>query len=352
MRTIYGQKLGMTGIFTKDGDLIPVTAVKLYKNTVVSLKTKEKDGYEAVQLGFGDIKEKNLTKPLRKHFSKNNLTFNKHLREFKPEKGKEYKIGDENKISEFEEGKKVDISGISKGKGTQGNIKRHGHSRGPMSHGSKHKRLAGALAGASYPGRVFKGNNGPGRMGRESITVQGLPIVKILEERNVVLIKGALPGIPGGVLKITAAIKGGEEKFDLLEPRMDITMLQEEIKVPLSKEKIVIKEEKTKAKDNLKEEKAIAENPEIKDSPKEGKSTEGKPEIKNKLKEEEVASKDDSKKETEKEKPVDEKETAKENKPADKKETTEEKNTVGKDPKTKENPKNKNENLKKESEDK
>ncbi|MDR0817620.1 MAG: 50S ribosomal protein L3, partial [Clostridiales Family XIII bacterium] len=132
----------------------------------------------------------------------------KHLAEIRLADGETYEAGQQITVTDFEEGKKLDVTGISKGKGTQGNIKRHGHHRGPMSHGSKHKRLPGALAAGTYPSRVFKGNDGPGRMGRETVTVQNLELVKIVPERNVLLVKGAVPGGRGGLVRVRYAIKG------------------------------------------------------------------------------------------------------------------------------------------------
>ena len=131
----------------------------------------------------------------------------KHLAEFTVEEGETYELGQVITVADFEEGIKVDVTGTSKGKGTQGNIKRHGHHRGPMSHGSKHKRLAGALAGASYPGRVFKGNKGPGRMGRDTVTVQNIDLVKVIADRNLLLVKGAIPGAKGSLVRVRPAIK-------------------------------------------------------------------------------------------------------------------------------------------------
>jgi large subunit ribosomal protein L3 len=135
----------------------------------------------------------------------------KHMVEFRPDEGDAYEVGQVFTVSDFEEGKKLDVTGISKGKGTQGNIKRHGHHRGPISHGSKHKRLAGALAAGTYPSRVFKGNAGPGRMGRETVTVQNVELVKVIEDRNLMLIKGAIPGTRGGIVRIQYAVKGQDK---------------------------------------------------------------------------------------------------------------------------------------------
>ena len=150
-------------------------------------------------------------KPLTGHFEKSKQTPKKHLAEFKIEDGETYEIGQVITVKDFEEGKKLDITGTSKGKGTQGNIKRHHHHRGPMSHGSKHKRLPGALAGATYPSRVFKGNAGPGRTGRETITVHNVVLVKVIEDRNLMLVKGAVPGKKDGLLRIRYAVKGQDK---------------------------------------------------------------------------------------------------------------------------------------------
>lgn len=207
MKTILGKKLGMTQIFTEHA-VIPVTVVEAGPVTVTQIKTVENDGYDAVQFGFEDAKPQRVNKPMTGHFAKNNIAPKKHLAEFRPEDGEAYEIGQQITVADFEEGKKLDVTGTSKGKGTQGNIKRHGHHRGPMSHGSKHKRLAGALAAGTYPSRVFKGNAGPGRMGRETVTVQNVELVKVIEEKNLMLIKGAVPGNKGGIVRIQYAVKG------------------------------------------------------------------------------------------------------------------------------------------------
>ena len=207
MKTILGKKLGMTQIFTEHA-VIPVTVVEAGPVTVTQIKTVENDGYDAVQFGFEDAKPQRVNKPMTGHFAKNDIAPKKHLAEFRPEEGEAYEIGQQITVADFEEGKKLDVTGTSKGKGTQGNIKRHGHHRGPMSHGSKHKRLAGALAAGTYPTRVFKGNAGPGRMGRETVTVQNVELVKVIEEKNLMLIKGAVPGNKGGIVRIQYAVKG------------------------------------------------------------------------------------------------------------------------------------------------
>ena len=207
MKTILGKKLGMTQTFTEHA-VIPVTVVEAGPVTVTQIKTVENDGYDAVQFGFEDAKPQRVNKPMTGHFAKNDIAPKKHLAEFRPEDGEAYEIGQQITVADFEEGKKLDVTGTSKGKGTQGNIKRHGHHRGPMSHGSKHKRLAGALAAGTYPSRVFKGNAGPGRMGRETVTVQNVELVKVIEEKNLMLIKGAVPGNKGGIVRIQYAVKG------------------------------------------------------------------------------------------------------------------------------------------------
>ena len=208
MKTILGKKMGMTQIFTEHGAVVPVTVVEAGPMTVTQIKTVETDGYNAVQFGFEDAKPQRVNKPMTGHFAKNDIAPKKHLAEFRPEEGEVYEVGQVITVADFEEGKLLDVTGTSKGKGTQGNIKRHGHHRGPMSHGSKHKRLAGALAAGTYPSRVFKGNAGPGRMGRETVTVQNVELVKVIEEKNLMLIKGAVPGNKGGIVRIQYAVKG------------------------------------------------------------------------------------------------------------------------------------------------
>lgn len=208
MKTLVGKKIGMTQIFDAEGTVIPVTVIEAGPEVVTQIKTVETDGYDAVQVAYGETKPHRVNKPMKGHFDKAGVEAKKHLVEFRIEEGEAYEIGQTITVADFEEGVKVDVTGVSKGKGTQGNIKRHGHHRGPMSHGSKHKRLAGALAGASYPGRVFKGNKGPGRMGRDTVTVQNVDLVKVIADRNIILVKGAVPGGKGNLVKVRMAIKG------------------------------------------------------------------------------------------------------------------------------------------------
>lgn len=211
MKTLLGKKIGMTQIFTEDGQVVPVTVVEAGPEVVTQIKTVETDGYNAVQVGYEDQKAHRVNKPMNGHCEKAGVAPKKHLAEFRIEDGETYELGQEITVADFEEGMKIDITGISKGKGTQGNIKRHGHHRGPMSHGSKHKRLAGALAAGTYPSRVFKGNKAPGRMGRDKITVQNVVLVKVIADRNLMLVKGAVPGKKGGVVRIRPAIKGQDK---------------------------------------------------------------------------------------------------------------------------------------------
>ena len=211
MKTILGKKIGMTQIFAETGEVIPVTVIEAGPETVTQVKTVETDGYDAVQVGFSEAKPQRVYNPMKGHFDKNGVTYKKHLAEFRPEEGETYEVGQTITVADFEVGSKMDVTGVSKGKGTQGNIKRHGHHRGPMTHGSKHKRLHGALAAGTYPSRVFKGNKSPGRMGRETVTVQNVVLVKTDADRNLMLIKGAVPGGKGSLVKVRYAVKGQDK---------------------------------------------------------------------------------------------------------------------------------------------
>ena len=210
MKTLLGKKIGMTQIFAEDGTVIPVTVVEAGPETVLQVKTVETDGYNAVQVGFEDQKPQRVNKPMTGHFEKAGVAPKKYVAEFRVEDGETYEVGQEITVADFEEGIKLDVVGTSKGKGTQGNIKRHGHHRGPMTHGSKHKRLAGALAAGTYPSRVFKGNKAPGRRGRDTVTVQNVVLVKVIADRNLLLIKGAIPGKKGGLVKVSPAVKASK----------------------------------------------------------------------------------------------------------------------------------------------
>lgn len=206
-KAIIGRKVGMTQIFDEKGNVIPVTVIEAGPCSVVQVKTVETDGYDAVQLGFGSVKENKLNKPEKGHFTKVKVTPVKHLREFRLSDVSNVKVGDEIKADVFTAGETVDIQGTTKGKGFQGVIKRHGQSRGPMGHGSMYHRRPGSMGSTSTPGRVYKGKNLPGHMGVETVTVQNLEIVKVDSDKNVLLIKGSVPGNKGAILKIRNSSK-------------------------------------------------------------------------------------------------------------------------------------------------
>lgn len=203
---ILGRKIGMTQVFAENGDLIPVTVVEASPNVVLQVKSAETDGYEAIQLGFEDKREKLSNKPQKGHVLKANTAPKRFVKEFNEVDAAGYEVGQEVKVDIFAEGDIVDVTGISKGKGFQGAIKRHGQSRGPMAHGSRYHRRPGSM-GPVAPNRVFKGKLLPGRMGGEQITVQNLQIVKVDAERNLLLIKGNVPGARKALLKIKTAVK-------------------------------------------------------------------------------------------------------------------------------------------------
>ena len=207
---IIGRKIGMTQIFDEKGNVIPVTVIEAGPCVVAQVKTVETDGYNSIQLGFGDVKDKHINKPEAGHFAKAKLANKKHLREFRVENVENYKVGDEVKADVFEAGEKVDIQGITKGKGFQGVIKRHGQSRGPMGHGSMYHRRPGSMGATSTPGRVFKGKKLPGHMGRVTVTIQNLDVVRVDMDKNVLLIKGSVPGPKGAILKIKSAVKASK----------------------------------------------------------------------------------------------------------------------------------------------
>ena len=207
MKAIIGKKVGMTQIFDENGYVIPVTVIEAGPCVVAQVKTNETDGYNAIQLGFGDVKESKLNKPEIGHFTKSKLTLKKHLREFRVDSVDGVKVGDELKADVFTKGDKVDIQGTSKGKGFQGVIKRHGQSRGPMGHGSMYHRRPGSMGSTSTPGRVFKGKNLPGHMGANTITIQNLEVVAVDLDKNVILVKGSVPGVNGAILKIKSSVK-------------------------------------------------------------------------------------------------------------------------------------------------
>ena len=210
MKTLIGKKVGMTQIFDEKGNVIPVTVIEAGPCNVVQVKTVETDGYNAIQLGFGTVKEHKVNKPVKGHFAKAKITPMKHLREFRVEELSSVKVGDEIKVDTFVQGDSVDIQGITKGKGFQGVIKRHGQSRGPMGHGSMYHRRPGSMGPTSTPGRVFKGKKLPGHMGVDTVTIQNLQVVAVDLDKNALLVKGSVPGNKGSILKIKTSVKASK----------------------------------------------------------------------------------------------------------------------------------------------
>ncbi|HJJ06243.1 MAG TPA: 50S ribosomal protein L3 [Clostridiaceae bacterium] len=207
MKTIIGKKVGMTQIFDEKGKVIPVTVIEAGPCLVAQVKSVETDGYNAIQLGFDDVKESKLNKPEKGHFAKAKLALKKHLREFRLDSVDGVNVGDEIKVDTFQAGDKIDVQGTSKGKGFQGVIKRHGQSRGPMGHGSMYHRRPGSMGPTSTPGRVFKGKKLPGHMGRVTVTIQNLDVVKVDLDKNAILVKGSVPGAKGAILKLKTSVK-------------------------------------------------------------------------------------------------------------------------------------------------
>ncbi|AUZ24900.1 50S ribosomal protein L3 [Bacillus cabrialesii] len=203
---ILGRKIGMTQVFAENGDLIPVTVIEAAPNVVLQKKSTENDGYEAIQLGFDDKREKLSNKPEKGHVAKAETAPKRFVKELRGVEMDAYEVGQEVKVEIFSAGEIVDVTGVSKGKGFQGAIKRHGQSRGPMSHGSRYHRRPGSM-GPVDPNRVFKGKLLPGRMGGEQITVQNLEIVKVDAERNLLLIKGNVPGPKKTLITVKSAVK-------------------------------------------------------------------------------------------------------------------------------------------------
>ena len=206
-KAILATKVGMTQIFDENGVLIPVTVLQAGPCVVTQVKTVENDGYSAVQVGFGDIREKLVNKPKKGHFAKAGVTAKRFLKEFRLEDAESYTLGQEIKADVFAAGDKVDATAKSKGKGFQGAIKRHGQSRGPMAHGSKYHRHAGSNGSATTPGRVFKGKHMPGHMGAVRVTVQNLEVVSVDAEKNLILVKGAVPGPKKSLVMLKESVK-------------------------------------------------------------------------------------------------------------------------------------------------
>lgn len=200
-------KIGMTQVFGENGELIPVTVLQAGPNYVTQVKTVENDGYAAVQVGFGDIRESLVNKPRKGHFAKAGVANKRFLKEFKFENAADYQVGQEIKADIFSVGDRVDATAKSKGKGFQGAIKRHGLSRGPMAHGSKYHRHAGSNGAATSPGRVFKGKKMPGQTGNVKVTVQNLEVVRVDADKNLILVKGAVPGAKKSLVLLRESVK-------------------------------------------------------------------------------------------------------------------------------------------------
>ena len=207
-KCMLGRKIGMTQIFTDEGIMVPVTVVEAGPLSVLQVKNEEIDGYKSIKVGFEDIKEKRLNRPTKGQFDKAGVSTKRFIREFRLDNAESYELGQEIKVNEmFQEGDKIDVSGVSKGKGYQGTVKRYGTSRGPESHGSGYHRGVGSLGPNSDPSRVFKGKRLPGHMGSENVTVQNLSVARVDAERNLLLIRGAIPGPKGGLVIVKNTVK-------------------------------------------------------------------------------------------------------------------------------------------------
>ena len=209
-KAILGTKLGMSQVFAENGDLVPVTVVEVLPNVVAGVKTVETDGYNAVQIGYGAVKEKHLTRPVKGQFEKAGIDPVKYLREYRLAEKPEYTVGQTLAADIFAAGDKVDATAISKGKGFQGAIKRLGQSRGPMAHGSKFHRHQGSNGACSSPSKVFKGKGMPGHMGSVKVTTQNLEVVRVDADKNLLLIKGAVPGAKKALITVKETTKSGK----------------------------------------------------------------------------------------------------------------------------------------------
>lgn len=204
---IIGKKLGMTTIFDETGNAVAVTVVEAGPCTIMQIRDNDKDGYSAIQLGYGSVKEKHLKKPQIGQFKKANMEPKKYLKEFRTDNISPYSIGQEVKVDIFQTGDFIDVSSLSKGRGFAGVMKRHNYDGGPMSHGSNFRRRAGSIGSNSYPARVWKGKGMPGHMGDTFTTIQNLKVIEIRPEDNLIMVKGAIPGAINGIVKITASVK-------------------------------------------------------------------------------------------------------------------------------------------------
>ncbi|ERT57578.1 large subunit ribosomal protein L3 [Peptoniphilus koenoeneniae] len=210
MKFLIGRKIGMTQLFDEDGTVTPVTVIEAEPNKVVQKKTVETDGYNGVQIAAGKVKEKNVNKPLKGHFDKANVEYKRYLNEFRTDDVDSYNVGDEMKVDLFAKGEFVDITGTSKGKGTQGVVTRHGFGRGRETHGSKFHRMPGGMGAASYPGKVFKNHRMAGKTGNERVTVQHLLVVRVDVDKNLIFVKGAVPGPKKGKVIVKSTVKSGK----------------------------------------------------------------------------------------------------------------------------------------------
>ncbi len=207
---VYGKKLGMTQIFTEEGLVIPVTVVEVEPCVVIAKKTAETDGYTALRVATGEVKAKHMTKPEKGQFDKAKIAYKKYIKELRLDSVDEYNVGDEIKADVFSAGEFVDVQGISKGKGFQGVIKRHGQHIGPKGHGSMYHRRPGSMGPTSSPGRVFPGKNLPGHTGKDTVTVQHLEVVRVDMDKNVILIKGSIPGYKNSLVRIKDSVKSAK----------------------------------------------------------------------------------------------------------------------------------------------
>lgn len=204
-KTILGKKIGMTQVWNENDEIVPVTVIQAGPCTVAQVKTKETDGYNAIQIGFGDISDKHVNKPMAGHFAKAGINPTRYLREVRLSEEESFSVGDQITVNEFAEANKVHVTGISKGKGFAGTIKRHGFGSGPGGHGSHFHRAPGSIGQCASPSRVFKGVRMAGQMGNDRVTVRNLQLVRIDEEQNLILVKGAIPGGQGALVTIRMA---------------------------------------------------------------------------------------------------------------------------------------------------
>ncbi|EFM26156.1 50S ribosomal protein L3 [Peptoniphilus duerdenii] len=210
MKFLIGKKVGMTQLFDENGTVTPVTVIQAMPNVVVQKKSVETDGYNAVQVASGDVKLNRVNKPTKGHFEKANVEPKKYLNEFKTDDLDSYEIGKELNVTIFSEGDFVDVVGTSKGKGTQGVVTRHGFGRGRETHGSKFHRMPGGMGAATYPGKVWKNHRMAGKTGNERVTVQNLLVVRVDEERNLIFVKGSIPGPKRGKVTVKETVKQGK----------------------------------------------------------------------------------------------------------------------------------------------